>query len=790
MEAEEVLEEPKGCGGIQGGGGLTAKIIFTEEKQSFVGIQSLFSTAQPPPSYDQVIQEKTREEHIVRPTAAPRRSASCTANAYSTQTDPAKEQSAGPKPQKPPRTSLSRPEHLSENDPPKSQERVQSTRSVTVHLEETAQPQPTSVSASQAKPVPLPRMKPRKQTQDNVESLIRFEDDDIPSNSINSSSNEYLKELLGAFDSSGDRGYQEERVLGEMYASVNKRNSHAHIQSFEIQTAPEDWSGVEPIKPLPIPRKPPKPLPPTRSMSFQDGQNVSNQDLTPIFTPQTQPKSAAKPLRDELETLLSKGGPPLRTRPVLTRGNSVRVEEPPLPPRPPAKPPKEPLKANLNVNNHNSTAVLEEDIYTCPAPNPPHVMAKPPVRRRPTTIRVPSQIATESLQGKAPPPLPARNPVGLANAARLTKQKALPSIPTETTSSNRPLPALPNQQKSTVPPKPGPGRPPAPKLGPGRPPPPKPTKGFVLPPRPVQGHQLYDKYNVPHETVASDLNRNRSDELTFQAESPAGRQENGLTVQATHDFTPEGPGELGLKSGDVIKAVERVDGEWYRGTCKGSTGYFPVNFVKVLPGVPPKPVPEKRPKPLPTKFIGPKSFELDSESAEVSPWAMGDGSRIFPDNPPSAQQKSRTPSTRVALPGMAKCSGNQPEAVQPAQSSVEWALARHDFNGESANELSFSRGDRILVTRHVDDQWSAGRLDGKEGIFPKSFVESCQGTGSTSSHQLMGRAMYEFTSDSVEELSLQVGDIITNLESMDDEWFLGDLRGKRALVPKNYVQVL
>lgn len=36
----------------------------------------------------------------------------------------------------------------------------------------------------------------------------------------------------------------------------------------------------------------------------------------------------------------------------------------------------------------------------------------------------------------------------------------------------------------------------------------------------------------------------------------------------------------------------------------------------------------------------------------------------------------------------------------------------------------------------------------------------------------------------------QVGDIITNLESIDEEWFLGDLRGKRALVPKNYVEVL
>ncbi|PWA27225.1 hypothetical protein CCH79_00013906, partial [Gambusia affinis] len=55
---------------------------------------------------------------------------------------------------------------------------------------------------------------------------------------------------------------------------------------------------------------------------------------------------------------------------------------------------------------------------------------------------------------------------------------------------------------------------------------------------------------------------------------------------------------------------------------------------------------------------------------------------------------------------------------------------------------------------------------------------------------LRGTALYSFTSDCEEELSLQVGDIVTNLESVDGEWFLGDLRGKRALVPKNYLQVL
>lgn len=44
----------------------------------------------------------------------------------------------------------------------------------------------------------------------------------------------------------------------------------------------------------------------------------------------------------------------------------------------------------------------------------------------------------------------------------------------------------------------------------------------------------------------------------------------------------EGPGELGLRAGDVVTMVEPVDSDWSRGTCRGSTGFFPVNYVKVL----------------------------------------------------------------------------------------------------------------------------------------------------------------------------------------------------------------
>lgn len=39
-------------------------------------------------------------------------------------------------------------------------------------------------------------------------------------------------------------------------------------------------------------------------------------------------------------------------------------------------------------------------------------------------------------------------------------------------------------------------------------------------------------------------------------------------------------------------------------------------------------------------------------------------------------------------------------------------------------------------------------------------------------------------------VSLQAGDVITELESVDDDWMSGELMGKSGIFPKNYVQFL
>ncbi|XP_029290419.1 SH3 domain-containing protein 19 isoform X2 [Cottoperca gobio] len=934
----------------------------------------------------QVIQEKTQEEHIFKPTAAPRRT-TCTSTS-ATQTDPVREDTstsvpqcsaapqsavkrpAGKKPQKPPRPSLPKPldgESVTETVAPadekvgtndsvstNTEDRSDSksdvkqlnqadcthscSRSVTVHwdiLSATAETTPSSSDSEHSqRPVPLPRTKSRKQAvteEVKVRTLVKLSEhcDNTPSDAEVVSSNKYLKELLEVFsaecEENGDIVNQSDEIQGEdaggeMNPNHSQRNIQARIQAFESGT--EEGNGVEPAKPEPLRRrattKPPVAAKPYTALKphysvDNDYQPISTTNTPQIPIPAPRPQPPSKPadlaVRDELASLLNKSPIPNRSRPsVLTRANSIFEEDtPPVPPTPPAKPFKEALKPNLNINNHNSSASITQNVYVDSPSN--HIPVKPQssvdsnggslsrqsLTRRPTTIRVPSRPGSlsDNFQDSAPP-LPAQKPVGTLNTSVSHRQSQI--LHHQESFQFGPETSLPPRPGSS---KPRPLRPPPAKTGPGRPPPPslqatgrshsasweaspkpqaqKPHRnGPVLPPRPNPGHSLYNKYTLDLSHGIADFNYNGSNtgELSFQknevlllleeidhntfecqvgdtrgrvhkssmkvitplssvshmstpqAARPTGAG-NELKAQAIHDFNPEGPGELGLRAGDVVTMVEQVDSEWYRGTCRGSSGFFPANYVKILSNSP-KPLPVRKERPPSATVSGPRCvarFDFDGESSDElsfsegdviqlktyigQEWArgqIGNSTGVFPLNfveviedlpAPSSQQKRQ--SIGIALPGMVASPSTHPEVAKPAQASqpgVEWVVALYDFRGNSNDELSFQQGDCILISRHVDAEWSCGRLNGREGMFPRAFVESSSGQQSSNNKQSVaagggkGRALFNFTSDCDEELSLRVGDIISGLETVDDEWFMGDLRGKRALVPRNYVQVL
>ncbi|KAK5151983.1 ESCRT-0 subunit protein hse1 [Recurvomyces mirabilis] len=80
--------------------------------------------------------------------------------------------------------------------------------------------------------------------------------------------------------------------------------------------------------------------------------------------------------------------------------------------------------------------------------------------------------------------------------------------------------------------------------------------------------------------------KNGDNQQTPQAQPAAPQGTTAATVsrvRALYDFAPSEAGELAFAKGDIIAVLESVYKDWWKGSLKGQTGIFPLNYVEKLP---------------------------------------------------------------------------------------------------------------------------------------------------------------------------------------------------------------
>ena len=89
---------------------------------------------------------------------------------------------------------------------------------------------------------------------------------------------------------------------------------------------------------------------------------------------------------------------------------------------------------------------------------------------------------------------------------------------------------------------------------------------------------------VSSSTAAGPSQQVTSSQQTAPAQAvPSGTTAATVSrVRALFDFQPSEAGELQFRKGDIIAVIESVYKDWWKGSLRGQTGIFPLNYVEKL----------------------------------------------------------------------------------------------------------------------------------------------------------------------------------------------------------------
>ncbi|KAJ1030048.1 hypothetical protein NDA16_000961 [Ustilago loliicola] len=203
------------------------------------------------------------------------------------------------------------------------------------------------------------------------------------------------------------------------------------------------------------------------------------------------------------------------------------------------------------------------------------------------------------------------------------------------------------------------------------------------------------------------------------------------------DRTPEGatPGDLELTEEDMKDANRYAEQEKQQ-QLYGAAAAPVVGSTHSQSIVPPSGGSSHATAPASTSVVGANAAPATQPYSDLppdyefanSPVNAQDGHAGAAASYASAEQEKarleqlyNTPSNVGAASGAGVGVG---ATVGSAQSIPSRAQAMYDFNGQEQGDLSFKTGDIIQVTGEEDEMWWRGTLDGRTGIFPRSYVRA------------------------------------------------------------------
>ena len=136
----------------------------------------------------------------------------------------------------------------------------------------------------------------------------------------------------------------------------------------------------------------------------------------------------------------------------------------------------------------------------------------------------------------------------------------------------------------------------------------------------------------------------------------------------------------------------------------------------------------------------------------------------------------------------------------------------YDFDGnEQEGELVFTTGEMIHVTEKINNDWLRGEYRGRTGAFPCHFVDissdiiselpssvanvtapksDVKTASSDSGRGHRCKALFDYNSDDVGDLSFDTGDVIKVHKRIGGDWIEGELNGRVGMFPSAYVEMV